>query len=197
MSTETQPTDAELCADVADGDQLAFARLFDRHVQAVSNHCFRLSGSWSAAEDLAQATFLTAWRRRGDIRLVAGSARPWLLTVANNKVRTEWRAQRRWFAAIRRMPVPDRTADPADEVAGRVDDQRRMRPVLAAVRRLPRAEREAIALCVWSGLSYADAAQALGISEVSVRSRVHRARARLARSCATTKIDGSDDDECL
>lgn len=182
MTIETEPTDGDLCVDAADGDRVAFARLFDRHVRAVANHCFRLSGSWSAAEDLTQATFLVAWRRRKDIRVVAGSALPWLLVVATNNVRTEWRTQRRWLAAIRRMPIVAETADPADDVAGRIDDQRRMRPILAAVRRLPRAEREAIALCVWSGLSYADAAQVLGIGDASVRSRVSRARARLARS---------------
>ena len=55
-----------------------------------------------------------------------------------------------------------------------------MRDVLAAVRRLPRAEREAVALCLWSGVSYTEAAAALGITEVAVRSRVSRARARLA-----------------
>ena len=69
--------------------------------------------------------------------------------------------------------------DPSDDVAGRLDDERRMRGVLAAVRRLPRAEREAVALCLWSGVSYAEAAAALGITEVAVRSRVSRARARL------------------
>lgn len=188
MTTEARASDVDLCADVADGDRAAFARLFDRHVQAVANHCFRLCGSWSMAEDLTQATFLTAWRRRMDIRLVGGSARPWLLTVANNNARTEWRTQRRWLAALRRAPVVGGTADPADEVAGRVDDQRRMQLVLAAVRRLPRAEREAIALCVWSGVSYAEAAQVLGIGEASVRSRVSRARARLAR------MVGNDED---
>jgi RNA polymerase sigma factor (sigma-70 family) len=181
VTTETRPTDADLCAEVACGNEAAFAQLFDRHVQAVANHCFRLSGSWQTAEDLTQATFLVAWRRRRDIRVVAGSMLPWLLTVATNNLRSEWRSQRRWLAAIRRMPAVAETADPADEVAGRIDDERRMRPILAAVRRLPRAEREAIALCLWSGLSYADAAQALGIGEASVRSRVSRALARLGR----------------
>jgi RNA polymerase sigma-70 factor (ECF subfamily) len=187
VTTETQPTDVDLCAAVADGDRSAFARLFDRHVQAVANHCFRMSGSWPAAEDLAQATFLTAWRRRRDIRVVGGSALPWLLTVATNNVRTEWRSQRRWRAAIRRMATAAESADPADEIAGRIDDQRRMQRILAVVRRLPKAEREAIALCVWAGLSYADAAQALGIGEGSVRSRVSRARARLAGLLGTDR----------
>lgn len=56
-----------------------------------------------------------------------------------------------------------------------------MAEVLAVVRQLPPAEREAVALCLWSGVSYPDAAAVLGISEVAVRSRVSRARSRLAR----------------
>ncbi|MEU8078999.1 RNA polymerase sigma factor [Catellatospora citrea] len=181
MTTIMQRSDGQLWADAADGDQAAFGLLFDRHVKAVYNHCFRLCASWSTAEDATQAVFLTAWRRRSDIRLVDGSALPWLLTVATNVVRGERRSARRRLAAMLRLP-PDRdTADPADHVAGRVDDERRMRAVLRAARRLPRAEREALALCVWSSVSYADAAQLLGITEASVRARVSRARARLTR----------------
>ncbi|WP_415367249.1 RNA polymerase sigma factor [Saccharothrix sp. BKS2] len=48
-------------------------------------------------------------------------------------------------------------------------------------RGLPRNEREAPALCVWSGVSYADAAAVLGIAEGSVRARVSKAKARLTR----------------
>lgn len=177
-----QRSDGRLWADAADGDQAAFGLLFDRHVKAVYNHCFRLSASWSTAEDATQAVFLTAWRRRSDIRLVDGSALPWLLTVATNVVRDERRSARRWLAAVLRLPPDRATADVADQAAGRVDDERRMRAVLRAARRLPRAEREALALCVWSSVSYADAAQLLGITEASVRARVSRARARLARS---------------
>jgi RNA polymerase sigma factor (sigma-70 family) len=111
---------------------------------------------------------------------------PWLLVIATNTARTQSRSARRWLALLRRMPAPRPgvETDLADEVAGRLDDQRRMAEILAAVRRLPRAEREAVALCLWSGVPYQDAAVVLGISEVAVRSRVSRARARLARMVA-------------
>lgn len=166
----------------AAGDETAFARLFDRYARTVYNHAFRLTGSWSLAEDVAQSAFLVAWRRRDDARLVDGSILPWLLVITTNTARSESRSARRWLALRRRMPAERGTdLDPADAVAGRVDDERQMRTILAAVRRLPRAEREAVALCLWSGVSYADAATALGISEGSVRARVSRARARLAR----------------
>ncbi|MEV0425509.1 RNA polymerase sigma factor [Micromonospora sp. NPDC050495] len=182
MRHQVRPADEELWSSIAAGDELAFGRLFDRYSRPVYNHAFRLTGSWSTAEDVTQATFLVAWRRRHDARLVDGSALPWLLVVATNAVRSEWRSTRRWLALLRRLPA-ERFADGdlADEVAARLDDERRMTEVLAVVRRLSPAEREAVALCLWSGVSYPDAAAVLGISEVAVRSRVSRARSRLAR----------------
>ncbi|MET7948089.1 RNA polymerase sigma factor [Micromonospora sp. NPDC005324] len=168
---------------IAAGDEFAFARLFDRYARAVYNHVFRLSGSWTLAEDVTQATFLIAWRRRGEAAvLVDGSALPWLLVVATNTTRTEWRSARRWLTALRRMP-PEREADadPASDIVARLDDERQMNKILAVVRRLPRAEREAVALCLWSGVPYGEAATVLGISEGALRSRVSRARARLSR----------------
>ncbi|GAA0905019.1 RNA polymerase sigma factor [Virgisporangium aurantiacum] len=176
--TDLHPTDRQLWAG---GDGAAFATLFDRHVRAVYNHCFRLCGSWSDAEDVTQLTFLTAWRRRAEIHLSHDSALPWLLTVATFTVRDHQRAARRWLTALRRQPVtPADDTDPTDDIAGRIDDERRMHAILRHVNRLPRGQREALALCVWSGVSYRDAAEQLGITEASVRSRVSRARATLA-----------------
>ncbi|MFC0097806.1 RNA polymerase sigma factor [Micromonospora marina] len=182
MRHQAWPSDEELWSSIAAGDESAFGRLFDRYSRPVYNHAFRLTGSWSTAEDVTQATFLVAWRRRHDARLVDGSALPWLLVVATNAVRSEWRSGRRWLALLRRLPA-ERYADGdlADEVSARLDDERRMAEVLSVVRGLPPAEREAVALCLWSGVSYPDAAAVLGISEVAVRSRVSRARSRLAR----------------
>jgi RNA polymerase sigma-70 factor (ECF subfamily) len=182
VTHQVRPSDEQLWSSITAGDETAFGWLFDRYSRAVYNHAFRLTGSWSTAEDVTQATFLVAWRRRGAARLVEGSALPWLLVVATNAVRSEWRSARRWLALLRRLPMerqPD--GDLAEEVAARLDDERRMTEILAVVRRLSPAEREAVALCLWSGVSYADAAAVLGISEVAVRSRVSRARSRLAR----------------
>lgn len=180
--TQTRPSDEQMWSAIAAGDGDVFGRLFDRHSRAVYNHAFRLTGSWTTAEDVTQATFLVAWRRRGDARLVDGSVLPWLLVVATNAARSERRSARRWLALLRRAGVDRQvTVDPADEVAARLDDERRMGELLAVVSRLSPAEREAVALCLWSGVSYPEAAEVLGITEVAVRSRVSRARSRLAR----------------
>ena len=60
------PPDQQLCSAASAGDEAAFGRLFERHHRAVYNHAFRLTGSWTVAEDVTQATFVTAWRRRGE-----------------------------------------------------------------------------------------------------------------------------------
>jgi RNA polymerase sigma factor (sigma-70 family) len=174
-------TDRHLWSDATAGDGDAFGALFDRHVRAVYQHCFRLTSSWTGAEDATQSTFLLAWRKRGEARLVDDSILPWLLSVAGNVVRDQQRSLRRWQNAVLRLPPEPDGTDFAGEVAGRVDSERRMREVLRAVRRLPRAERDALALCVWSGVSYADAAVVLGVKEAAVRARVSRARRRLTR----------------
>lgn len=179
MTTEFEPTDRELWAQASSGNTHAFGRLFDRHARAVYNHCFRLVGLWQAAEDLTQATFLLAWRKRSRVTLVQDSALPWLLTVATNTVRSERRTVARRLRLAVRVPVDTSSPDHADDVAGRVDDECRMTEVLAAVRDLPRNQQEALALCVWSGVSYAEAAAVLGIAEASVRARVSKARTRL------------------
>lgn len=157
-------------------DGAAFGLLFDRHARAVYNHCFRLVASWAVAEDLTQQVFLVAWRKRA--RLTGDSALPWLLAVATNVARTHRRGAARWLRLAGRVPT-ETMPDHADDVAGRVDDERRMAELLAAVRELPRNQQEALALCVWSGVSYAEAATVLGIAEVSVRARVSKAKARL------------------
>ncbi|MEV0425486.1 sigma factor [Micromonospora sp. NPDC050495] len=104
MTHQVRPSDEELWSSIAAGDELAFGRLFDRYSRPVYNHAFRLTGSWSTAEDVTQATFLVAWRRRHDARLVDGSALPWLLVIATDAVRSEWRSARRWLALLRRLP---------------------------------------------------------------------------------------------
>ncbi|MFI9388000.1 RNA polymerase sigma factor [Kutzneria sp. NPDC052558] len=170
------PSDGELWA--AGGDE-AFTQLFERHAEAVWNHAYRLTASWTLAEDLTSMTFLTAWRRRAELTLVRDSARPWLYAVAGFLARTEFRRATRFQALVARLPLGPDVDDHADRVADQVDSDQGMSRVLRAVDLLPRAEQEAVRLCLLGEIPTADAAAVLGVTEVSVRSRLSRARARL------------------
>jgi RNA polymerase sigma-70 factor (ECF subfamily) len=102
-----------------------------------------------------------------------------LLGIATNVCRNVRRAARRYDVALTRLPRDDAVPDPADEVAGRVDDREELALIGKAMAALRQNEREVLALCVWSGLDYAEAAAALGVPVGTVRSRLSRVRKKL------------------
>ena len=177
-----------LRARVRVGDPAAFSMLFDEYSRAVYNLAFRLTGNWSTAEEAVSLTFLEAWRLRASVEPDGGSLRPWLLGIAINVNRNMSRAARRHLAALSRMPPPPPVPDFADELAGQLDDVRELRRVLAAVGRLRPDEQDVIALCVWSELDYAAAAQALGVPTGTIRSRLSRARRKLRKLAADDAV---------
>ncbi|WP_371497331.1 RNA polymerase sigma factor [Kitasatospora sp. NBC_00374] len=162
------------------GDQSAFGELFDEHAQAVYGYALRTLGEWATAEDVVSLTFLEAWRLRGTLREEGGSVRPWLFGIATNVLRNTTRAARRHRAAMSRLPGREAAPDFAEELVARLDDGDRLAAVQRALGGLRRGEREVFRLCVWGGLDYAAAAEALGVPVGTVRSRLSRARTRLA-----------------
>ncbi|WP_314615108.1 RNA polymerase sigma factor [Streptomyces stackebrandtii] len=173
--------DMSVRARIRAGDSDAFGSLFDDYARAVHNHAFRLTGDWSAAEDVLSLTFLEAWRLRASVDPDGGSLRPWLLGIATNVVRNTRRAARRHEAAMNRLPREEVFPDFSDDLVGRIDDAERVAALRTALSRLRRPEREVVALCVWSGLDYAAAAKALDIPVGTVRSRLSRARKKLLK----------------
>jgi RNA polymerase sigma factor (sigma-70 family) len=173
-------SDEQLWSRAVEGrDSAAFGQLFERHADAVYNHCFRLTGSWSTAEDLTSVVFLQAWRRRDDVRFSGASVLPWLLAVANNAARNAARSLRRRRRLLAKLPPPQAVPDVAEDAVRRADQERAMRWLLAAIRGLSRSEREVLFLCDWAGLSYAEAADAIGVPVGTVRSRLARSRQHL------------------
>lgn len=170
--------DSELWSRVRAGDSEAFGALFERHANAIYNYCFRRTGDWSTAEDLTSLVFLEALRRRSK-DIPSGFVRAWLFGIATNVIRNSKRSRRRHSAAIARLPREALTPPFADDVVARLDGERTMRLIVAGLKRLPRRDREALALVVISDLSYDEAAMALGVPIGTIRSRLSRAKRRL------------------
>jgi RNA polymerase sigma-70 factor (ECF subfamily) len=175
---EMEPSDASLWARSRAGDADAFALLFRRHAKAIYNYCFRRLGNWPAAEDMLSVVFLEAWRRR-EKELPEDKVLPWLYGIATNVIRNQRRSERRFVAALRRIPEPPPEATFTDGADERLDDEQQIRRALDLLAQLPRHEREVFALCAWMDLSYEDAALALDVPVGTVRSRLSRARRRL------------------
>ncbi|MFF5449544.1 RNA polymerase sigma factor [Streptomyces sp. NPDC012888] len=168
---------------VRSGDPDAYAELFDSYARTLYNHAFRMTGDWAVAEDVMSAAFMEAWRLRGTVDAEGGSLRPWLLGITTNLARNHCRSNRRYRAAVAAATTAGAVSVPdhAEEVAGRLDDRRRIRVTLAQLGALRRAEREVLLLCLGEGLEYAEAARVLGIPVGTVRSRLSRARTKLRK----------------
>jgi RNA polymerase sigma-70 factor (ECF subfamily) len=178
--TPSETTDAALWARATAGDGDAFTALYDRYGDRVHSYCFRRTASAASAQDLTSAVWLEAWRGRAKAVLHEdGSLAPWLFGIARNVIRNSERTLRRHRAALNRLPDPLDEPDHADLVTARLDDERRMAEVLAAVDRLPQREQDVLTLVAWADLGQAEVAAALGISVGTVKSRLSRARARL------------------
>ncbi|MEW2515543.1 sigma-70 family RNA polymerase sigma factor [Streptomyces sp. NPDC046870] len=170
------------------GEPAAFAELFDSYARGVYNHAFRLTADWSTAEDVMATTFMEAWRLRHRIDSEGGSLRPWLLGIATNTARNQYRSNRSYRrAALATAAAELNVPDHAEEVTAQIDDQRELAVALRALASLRRPEREVIALCVGEGLDYEAAAKALGIPVGTVASRLSRARRKL-RSLADAEL---------
>ncbi len=178
--------DRVLWSRLAGADDAALTELYRRHCDAVYNFAFRRTASWAAAEDVVQATFTAVWRRAraGSVdALRAETARAVLLVMAGQECANVARTARRQRLLHGRIEADSGGAlspDHAAPTAARVDDERRMSEVHRALRLIPRVQREAIELVVWSHCSIAEAAGALGVSEGTVKSRLHRARRSLS-----------------
>jgi RNA polymerase sigma-70 factor (ECF subfamily) len=179
-------TDQEIWAELREGDEGALTALFQRHADGVYNFAFRRTSSWSAAEDVVQATFTALWRRaraRKVDALQLESARPLLLVMAGYECGNVLRSSRRQSALVGRLELVDQDGTVPDHsaaAAAKVDDERAMSGVRRILERIPAKQREVVELVVWAECSMAEAARALGVPEGTVKSRLSRARKSLA-----------------
>jgi RNA polymerase sigma-70 factor (ECF subfamily) len=178
--------DQDLWEQLRDADAQALTALFHRHSDAVYNFAFRRTSSWASSEDVVQATFAALWRRARGGRidpLTLRSARPLLLVMAGYECGNVLRSSRRQAALTHRIELidaPGSVPDHSSEAAARVDDELAMSEIRRSLDRIPANQREAVELVIWSDCSVAEAAAALGVPEGTVKSRLSRARTRLA-----------------
>lgn len=170
MSTDAD--DAEDWERSVAGDGEAFGRIFDRHRDRLTRHSLRLVSHPHEVEDVVAITFLEAWRRRQQVRLVNGSILPWLLLTATNTSQNLRRSARRHQALLGRLPEPTAVVDNTDWIEGGV--------AMDALRLLGLPDRQVIVLCVLEGFTASEAATVLAVPLGTIKSRLSRAKRRLA-----------------
>jgi RNA polymerase sigma-70 factor (ECF subfamily) len=156
-----------------------FEGLVRAHQSRVRQQLRRLTGGDAAlADDLAQETFVLAWRHIGRFR---GDAKvsTWLYRIAYNA----WLAQRR-SARVHEPLDDDAEAAPAAVTAGVEAEALQRIDVTRALAALPEAERVALIHCFQLDLSHAEAAEVLGWPLGTLKSHVARGKARLRETLA-------------
>jgi RNA polymerase sigma factor (sigma-70 family) len=155
-------------------DPARFAEVFEQHFDVVFRWARARSGA-DAAEELASETFVRALARCSEYRPARGPVRAWLFAIALGLARERERRLVRGGRALQRLVAREpRSSQPAHEPA---DDLPRLALALAGLR--PQ-ERDALLLLALGGLTYDEIALALDVPVGTVRSRISRARARLA-----------------
>jgi RNA polymerase sigma factor (sigma-70 family) len=161
--------ESDLAAEAMAGGQDAFGRLVKVHQSSVRALCRRLTRSASDADDIAQAAFMTAWRRRSTWR--GGSFKGWVCMIAYREF-------------LHARPDQDRGQEGNDLEDGQNDAPGERMDLARAMAGLEPNERHAIALCLGSGLSHTEAAEVMQASLGSVKSWVLRGRAKLREALA-------------
>ena len=153
---------------------IAFAALFDTHAPALRGYLAGRVGI-DTADDLVAETFLVALRRRKAYDPAQAPVRGWLYGIATNLLRNHVRAEVRGYRATERLHAETAHSHDAQVVA-QVDAQRQL---ARALPKLSAQERDLVLLTSWAGLDPAEVATALNLPASTVRSRLHRVRAKL------------------
>lgn len=154
------------------GDREAFTAIYRAHQAAVFRFARMMTGDAVKAAEVTQDVFVWLVHHPGDFDPERGGLSGFLVGVARYLLKRRYREERRW------APLDEIVVAPA---AGRNEsghDAERLRQAVAA---LPLRYREVVALCGLEGKSYEEAAAIVGCAVGTVRSRMHRARALLAR----------------
>ena len=178
--------DIALVGRAAKGDDTAFEEIVNRYSRLVYNVVLRSAPSPEDAADIAQDTFLKAWRSlasfRGECTLST-----WLCRIALNCACDHARAAKRRFTVslttsddddenrVLDIPDTDVTAMPEEELTR----QSEIAAVREAIAALPEDQRTVVSLRDISGLSYAEIADVLHLEMGTVKSRINRARAAI------------------
>ena len=158
-----------------------------RHRQAVYRVARRLLGSHEEADEAAQVAFVRAWRSLDRFR-EESSLRTWLTRIVLNVAKSMRSARRPVDSAFEWERLPD-PARPSDERLGRDEARRRVRLAVAG---LPPRQRQAVVLKVFSEMTYREVAEAMELSEGTIKAHFHQAVSNLRRALGRSAKRESD-----
>ena len=173
-----------------DGDSVAWAELVKAHHRRIYSLCYRFTGSPHDAEDLTQDVFIKVYGNLTTFDLTRGSFQTWITTLARNLLVDHFRRTKQqrvtdsmdagWDES-EELPMADRLAAVGPSQHDRAAQKEIARMVQEALTKISPELREAVILRDLQDMDYKEIAQVLRIPEGTVKSRISRGRAELAR----------------
>lgn len=179
---------ADLVSDVASRrDQAAFTRLFDHFAPRITAYLMRIGTDGGTAEEIAQETMVTLWRKAELFDREKSSVGTWLFRIARNRKIDLIRRDR-----SDRLDANDPMLVPEEERAleDNVDARRYEAMVREAMGTLPPEQLDLVNLAFFDGLSHSEIAERTGLPLGTVKSRIRLAFMRLRRSLEERGLDG-------
>jgi RNA polymerase sigma-70 factor (ECF subfamily) len=177
MNEATEKRQDSLAAQLRAGNRAAAAELVDLYYEQIYLFMRRLGHSCQVSEDLTQESFLQAWQHIGQLR--SGRAlNSWLYRIARNVSKLHWRRHSSSKAVrIEGVDVPDSNDDQWNKI-GHLEQIGKLRDGVAT---LPMKLKEVVVLHYMQHLTIAEAAEAAGLREGTLKSRLSRALKELRR----------------
>jgi len=175
----------ELLLQAAQGDEAAFAQLFDLISPRVFGLILRVLVDRSQSEEVLQEVFLEIWQSAGRFAPNRGQGRSWILTIAHRRAVDRVRSAQ--ASTDRDVRVGLRNIDvPHDGVAEQVEARIEAEGVAAALSKLPEAQREALTLAYYGGYSQSEIAALVGAPLGTIKTRMRDGLSRLRSEMGVT-----------
>ncbi len=179
-------------------DPTTFARVYDEHHRGVYGAAYRILSNVTQAQDVTQDVFLRAWRNPGKFDAKRGELGSYLRLMARSRALDVWREGQAAGRASDRLKLVVAREEPRVEdrpapMAMRESDRSAVRD---ALRHLPDAQREAIVLAYWGGLTADQIAKRAGVPLGTAKSRIRLGMAKLRDEIAPA-VDSLEPAEAL
>jgi RNA polymerase sigma-70 factor, ECF subfamily len=189
-----ETTDAELVRACLQGDRNAWEQVVRQHQQRIFNVAYRFTGKFEEAEDLTQEIFMKVYRTLGSYRSESGMLITWMVRVARNHMIDQYRKHKLERSQTSSLEVEYEKVEenPAryDNPSQALDRNEKAEMIHSMLLRVPEDLRQSVILRDLEELSYEEISEMLKLPLGTVKSRINRGRAELARLLGKARLAG-------
>jgi len=171
-------TDAAVLSGIRAGDESAMSALYDRYSSIVYSVAMRVLGDTGTAEDVLQEVFLQLWRKPSLFDSSRGSLGPWLAVIARHRAIDLLRKRRP------ETDVEDVVISVEPDMAGEAERARTMEKVRGTLGAMPSAQRQALEMAYFEGLSHSEIASKTGEPLGTIKTRIRSGLLALRKAFA-------------